>query len=288
MTSLDSLVLHPRTRRLTRMTMEKLPHGLIIDGPVGSGVLTVARAIAASTGSPEFIIHPKKKIKGEFVVDSNDGSVVIEDIRLLYEQTRTKQPGTHVYIIDTGLKSMTTGAQNAFLKLLEEPRDGLHFIIVTHQFDQLLPTITSRSQRLQLLPITDEQTDALIRDIGVRDETKRTRLAFVGRGLPALIHRLASDEGLYEARVAIMRDAKTMISGEMYDKLKIAHRYRDNRSDTLTLLDDINYQLTTVLHGQSDQATSRRIVKDIEKHLETRSRIAAGGNIRLQLTAGIV
>lgn len=281
---LDALVLHPRTKSLAEKLATHLPHGLIIDGPVGSGVLTVAKAMATSVGSPEIIIHPKKKLKGEYVVDPREGSVVIDDIRKLYEQTRTNQPGNQVYIIDTGEKSMTLGAQNAFLKLLEEPRRGVHFIIVTHQFDQLLPTIVSRTQRLSLTPITDEQSNHLIDSLGIADPVKKTRLSFVGRGLPALIKRLANDENTYESRVSIMSDAKTMLGADTYQKLIVAHSYRDNRAGALTLIDDMNHQLRTILRTQPN----KQLVADIERHIATRHKIAVGGNIKLHLTADVL
>lgn len=281
---LDALALHQRTRDLVAHLSTKLPQGLIIEGPTGSGVVTVAKALAESVGSPVFVIEPKKKTKGEFVVDPQEGSVIIDDIRRLYEQTRTKQPGRQVYIIDTGEKSMTIAAQNAFLKLLEEPHDGIHFIIATHRFDQLLPTVVSRCQSLVLLPITDDQTDDLIRTLGVKDQTKQTRLAFVGRGRPALIHRLAANDSLYEARVKIMVDAKTMLGADTYRKLSIIHTYRDNRGDALTLLDDMSYQLQTVIKNQPDS----RFAKSIDKQLEARGRISGGGNIRIQLATVVL
>ena len=280
----DRLVLHPRSRVLCEKLAGHLPHGLIIDGPNGIGALTVARAIAKEIGSPELIIYPKKKVRGESVIDHDEGSVLIEDIRLLYEQARSRQPNTHVYIIDTGRKTMTHGAQNAFLKLLEEPRAKLHFIIVTHQYDQLLPTITSRCQRLSLLPITDKQTNALVDSFRIHDEQKRLRLTFVGKGLPALLTRLASEQELYDARAAIMMDAKAMLGSNYSEKIAIIHKYRDNRANALILIDDINHQLQTIVKSQPEQ----RIVSDIERNLETRRRIAAGGNIRLQLTCGVL
>ncbi len=281
---LDDLVLHPRSQRLAEKLAAHLPHGLIIEGASGVGVVTVAKALASAVGSPHFVILPKKKVKNEFVVDMREGGTVIEDIRLLYEQTRTKQPNKQVYIIDTGEKSMTLGAQNAFLKLLEEPRSGLHFIIATHQPDKLLPTIVSRSQRLSLLAVTDEQTMDIISDLDISDQTKSTRLAFVGRGKPALINQLAADQTAYDARIAIMSDAKTMLGSNTYDKLSVIHRYRDNRGGSLTLIDDMNHQLQTIIRSQPDQ----RLVHDIERHLETRQRIAVGGNIRLQLAADVL
>jgi len=281
---LNDLVLHERTRMLAEKLISNLPHALIIDGPVGTGVLALAKALSHSTGSPEMILQPKKSQNGQMVVDEKEGSIIIEDIRQLYEQTRTRQPQTHVYILDTGERSMTIAAQNAFLKLLEEPRPNLHFIITTHQFDQLLPTIRSRSQRLALLPVSSEQTMDIISGLNISDATTRTRLAFVGRGRPALIKRLAADKTAYDARVQIMSDAKTMIGGTKYEKLVIAHKYRDNRANAVTLLDDINHQLRTLIQTRPDQA----LVRDIATHLETRQKILSGGNIRLQLAADMV
>ncbi len=284
MSLLNQLVLHPRTaKQLTHIT-HNLPHALIISGSIGIGVTQVAKAIAQAVGSPEFVVLPKKKSSTEFVVDMDEGSTVIGDIRLLYTQTRTRQPGKQVYIIDTGQKSMTVGAQNALLKLLEEPRSNVHFIIATHNLDQLLPAIVSRSQQLTLLDITNEQTTKYISELGVTDVTMAKRLAFVGRGRPALIKRLATDKAQYDARVTIMSDAKTILAGNRYEKITALQKYRDSRPDSLTLLGDMIYQLQIVLKSNPD----RRLVADIEGYLKSSDRINAGGNVRLQLTAGVL
>jgi len=282
--TLDELLLHPRTEALARRYSTNLPQALIIEGPSGTGVAAIARALAQSVGSPQLTILPKKKVKNDWVIDLSDGSIIIDDIRQLYEQTRTRQPGESVYILDTGEKSLTVAAQNAFLKLLEEPHSGIHFIIATHQPDLLLPTISSRSQKLSVLPITDAQTNDLLASLPITDTTMRTRLAFVGRGQPALIKRLATDSAAYEKRVAIMSDAKTMLGADVFAKLTLAHRYKDNRADALTLIDDMNYQLQTIIRTQPDP----RLAKQIEQHLATRQRVASGGNIRLQLAADVI
>jgi DNA polymerase III subunit delta' len=278
------LVLHPRTEKLVERLVGDLPHALIIEGPSGIGVVATANYLAHSMGSPALVIKPKKSNAGQMVIDEKEGNIIIEDIRQLYEQTRTKQDHSHVYILDTGERSMTIAAQNAFLKLLEEPRSGLHFIIATHHFNQLLPTIVSRSQRIQLLPVTDEQTRAVIKSVGIEDETKRARLAFVGRGLPALIKKLVSDEKAYLNRVEIMTDAKTMISGSSYDKIKLVQKYRDNRSSVLMLIEDMNYQLHTIIKKTPDQSIAAAISHNIDTH----KNILAGGNIRIQLLSSVL
>lgn len=280
----SDLILHPRSARQLENVKRNLPHALIIEGSVGVGVLQVAKEIARSVGSPEFVIFPKKKVKNEFAIDMNEGNIVIEDVRSLYAQTRTKQPGRQVYIFDTGLRSMTVGAQNALLKLLEEPQNGTHFIIATHNIDQLLPTIVSRSQKLSLLNITTEQTQRFIDTLGIIDDTKTRRLAFVGRGKPALIKRLLEDKDEYDARVAIMTDAKTILGSDIYTKLVVLQKYKENRSDSLTLLEDMIYQLRIILKSRPD----RQLVYDIDRYVESRERIGAGGNIRLQLASSVL
>ncbi|MFZ2544541.1 MAG: AAA family ATPase [Candidatus Saccharimonadales bacterium] len=281
---IKSITLHPRSEQLVEKIIEKMPQGLIIDGPTGIGVLTVAKMIAGKLGAQSFILQPKKKRNGEFVVDHFEGNIIIEDIRKLYEQTRTKQPNKQIYIIDTGEQSMTHSAQNAFLKLLEEPRSDVHFIIATHQFNQLLPTIVSRSLRLPLLPITLEQTNKFIESLQIGDKTKKTRLAFVGQGLPALMTHLANNDKLYNDRVIIMQDAKTMINGSPLEKFTVINRYRENRTDSIMLIDDMNHQLRTALRSRPDT----RIVQTIEKNLDVRGRLSVGGNIRIQLVTSVL
>src|SRR5690606_41517756 len=65
-------------------------------------------------------------------------------IRRLYDLARTK--GSKKYIIIDYAETMAKPAQNAFLKLLEEPNDQIHFILLSHQPQSLLPTIMSRSE----------------------------------------------------------------------------------------------------------------------------------------------
>ncbi len=281
---MTDLLWHSRTRQAVQQLHGNLPQALIVDGPMGVGVLETAKFLASGMGGKVFIVEPKKSQNGQMVIDKDEGNIVIEDIRLLYEQTRTKQPGAQVYVFDTGARSMTVAAQNAFLKLLEEPRTGLYFIIATHRADQLLPTIISRSQRLQLLPITDEQTKQLIASLGVGDATKEARLAFVGRGLPARIKELAYNEKSYEKRVAMMSDAKNMLGGSTYEKLATVHKYKDNRADAVTLVDDMTYQLKVIIQTKADT----KLVADIANYLDVRQKILSGGNIRLQLASAVL
>lgn len=282
--SLADLVLHERTSQLLSKLIHKMPHALILQGESGVGVRTIAQAMAHEIDALSIVIEPKKREKGEPVVNMQEGSVLIDDIRKLYSDTRAKTRKKHVYIIDTGVKGMVPAAQNAFLKLLEEPRAGVYFIIATHRSDLLLPTIKSRAQTVQVLPPSPQQIQAMVQAYGVADPTKVARLNFIGSGRPALVAGLVADEQLYERRVSIMTDAKSLISGDKYGALLLANSYKDKRADA-TLLAEYAVQLMRI--AISHQASQSSVAK-IDKLLVVRDNLAVNCNIRLQLAAYIM
>ena len=51
---------------------------------------------------------------------------------------------------------------NALLKTLEEPEGNVHFILITHDLDALLPTIISRGERFGFLPLSETDYDSFI------------------------------------------------------------------------------------------------------------------------------
>lgn len=279
------LIIHPTTKLHIDMISQNLPHALILNGPSGVGIATIAKQLARHHGSPSLTIEPKKKgSDGKFSVDFDAGSMIIDDIRELYSSTRTKHSQKHVYVFDFGDRTMSVQAQNAFLKLLEEPQDGMHFILATHRLDKLLPTIISRSQTIQILPVLQEQTDELLKSVSNIDQTKRSRLQFIAKGLPAEIIRLQEDDAYYEKRIKIMQDAKTMISGTPYEKLLTTHAYKDDRNGAVTLLSDMMMQLTVVLKSTKNTAQ----VAKLTQLIDTQDALNANGNIRLHLARCVV
>ena len=81
-----------------------------------------------------------------------------------------------------------------------------------------------------------------------------------------------------------MTDAKTMISGTTYEKLQVLQKYKDNRANAAMLVDDMNHQLKIV----TLKTPSSQIVATIDRNLDARERIIAGGNIRLQLAKTVL
>lgn len=282
---MTEIIVHPDIRdQLTNFTSQ-LPHALIINGKRGSGVGDVANYLAKSAGTILAIITPKKRQpNGAYREDYENGSIIIDDIRELYGQTRSKFTSAQIVIIDFGNRSMSVQAQNAFLKLLEEPQQHIHFILATHYIDSLLPTVLSRCQRVYIRPITSQQTAQLLDSLNLTDQTRRARIQYMASGLPAEIMRLAGDDAYYEARVATVQDAKALLEGDGYTRLKIIHAYKDKRGAALQLIDDSIDQLQLAVKRTHQTSAAEQI----NALLEAFDRITANGNIQLQLAKALL
>ena len=278
---MNDITLHPATAKQLERIAKNPPQALIINGKKGIGTTDVALFIAAKLTAVIQTITPKKRIGTQPVEDYDNGAIIIDDIRDLYEQTRSKLTEPRVFIFDFGDRTMTHGAQNAFLKLLEEPQPKIHFILATHHPDALLPTILSRCQRIDLRPITTEQTSRLLDQLAVTDSTKRARIEFIATGLPAELRRLAADQAYYEQRVETVQHARAIIEGTPYARLLIIRKYKDQRPQALQLIDDVLLQLQRSLTRSYD----KRLIDQIDALVAAYEKIKANGNIQLQLTS---
>lgn len=70
--------------------------------------------------------------------------ITIEQVKSLITRLSMRQVAEQ-YIIIRPADSMGEEAANAFLKNLEEPKEKIHFILVTDEPSKLLPTILSRA-----------------------------------------------------------------------------------------------------------------------------------------------
>lgn len=139
-----------------------LPHAFLISGPEGSGKTTLATEIAAALncerrGEGELPCHVcntcrrikdgsfidvkwLKKPKDKMTLGVNEVRAFREDMFLSATESDFK-----IYVIDDADK-MTPNAQNALLKVLEEPPSNVVIFMLTESDDAILTTIKSRAQ----------------------------------------------------------------------------------------------------------------------------------------------
>ncbi|HNP96367.1 MAG TPA: DNA polymerase III subunit [Cyclobacteriaceae bacterium] len=77
---------------------------------------------------------------------------------------------------------MHGSAANGILKILEEPPQNTYFLLVSNAHDQLLPTILSRTQLVQVPQLTDDELSQYLKDHTDSSETDRTNILQVADG----------------------------------------------------------------------------------------------------------
>jgi DNA polymerase-3 subunit delta' len=270
------LALHPATQLLIDSLQKESPQSLLLSGTSGVGLYTIATELAAT--SKTHVVQPQTA-KGEVGL----GIIGVEAIRNLYEHTRTKTTNARTVIIDNADK-MSLSAQGAFLKLLEEPNESTRFILTSHAPNSLLPTIRSRVQEFHARVLTDEQSKEFIKALGVNDATKQAQLQFLAAGLPAELTRLVQDDDYFQARAAVIADARNLIAASIYQKLRIIQSYRTNREEAIRLIDSS----MAILRFSLTNKPQPNLVQQLAILLSARERILANQNIALQLARAVL
>ena len=91
------------------------------------------------------------------IIHVNEDAIKIEAIRQLQEQVKYgPSQSKYLVVIIHNSDRFTTQAANAFLKTLEEPPEGVKFVLMTNKPLNLLTTIRSRCQSLFFPVVTTE------------------------------------------------------------------------------------------------------------------------------------
>ncbi|HVN26817.1 MAG TPA: AAA family ATPase [Candidatus Paceibacterota bacterium] len=176
----------------------RLGHGYILFGPSMTGKATFARAFARylEAGTLEVPDDATVLQDAKFIVPSGDsiGIDAVREIRNFLWQKPAASPRRTLVIDDADL--MTTEAQNALLKVTEEPPASSLLIIVASDIDAILPTIASRLPRVHFGPVAEREIEAWLGGDEKTPKGKAQAAAKRAMGKPGLAYRLLHDKAL--------------------------------------------------------------------------------------------
>lgn len=152
----------------------RFPHALLLEGEAGSGrrMLAACIARAAVCREPDFTRRPcgvcaacQKTTHPDIVTFGGDGAALsVDTIRRLREEAYVL-PNESPYrvMILAQAHTMTPQAQNALLKILEEPPAHVLFVLTCNNRSQLLQTICSRCVCIPVSPVEWEEALPVLR-----------------------------------------------------------------------------------------------------------------------------
>lgn len=139
--SWDALIGQPHIRKILQNQIEtdNIKHAYLFCGGAGTGKTTSARIVAN-------LINEGKGSPIELDCASRNG---VEDVRDIIEESRHKpfECKYKIFIMDE-CHMLSQGANNALLKILEEPPEWVIFIFCTTDPQKVIGTIHSRVQKL--------------------------------------------------------------------------------------------------------------------------------------------
>lgn len=205
----------------------RLPHAWLIGGQKGIGKATLAFRFARFLlrgehgadmfGTPprDLFVDPAEPVFSRIASSGhsdlltverswNDktnkwrGEIGVDDVRRLgpfFSQTAA-EGGWRVAIVDAA-DEMNRNAQNALLKILEEPPSRGLLLLVCHAPGRLLPTIRSRCRALALRPLDDSAMEKVLGDILPTVQAKeRQHLIRLSAGSPGRAMALHAAGGI--------------------------------------------------------------------------------------------
>lgn len=217
-----------------------LSHAYFFEGPKHIGKMTAALEWASSffppaeqgfitAGShPDVIALSIDRHLSE-KAEENKNTIGVDDIRELRRlmALSTRSGSRRIAIID-GAEDMTPEAQNALLKILEEPGEGKLFILVSHDASRLLPTVLSRAVSLSFSYLSDADMQKFVKEFGVfgRDEAE---FLFCAGGRPGVLARMFEDA---EFRAGARERKKMIVSlakAPLFERMRAVSVFAGNR-----------------------------------------------------------
>ncbi len=216
----DRVVGQPRAVSLLSADLARgAAHAYLLTGPRGTGRGQAARVFAAillcpdrGCGVCDTCTRVLRGVHPDVSLVEPDGPTltrtqVMEELR----RPATLRPleGSHKVFIVREADSMTDAAANAFLKVLEEPPEGVVFMLLAESRDSCKGTIVSRCRQVPFGAVPPDALAAVLEaEFGV-GAAQAVLVARLATGVPGRARRMLADDPeltRYQRIAAIMRD----------------------------------------------------------------------------------
>ncbi len=244
------MIVNPRTDTLLRAYETRPVSSLILSGETGSDIYNIALAMSSNLLGP-------KLVNNLLIILPEEGKKIgIDSVRDLKSSFNTiikaKRKIGRVAIIVSAEK-LSREAQNALLKIIEEPVKNSSLILLTSDLSKLLPTIRSRCQNIPILPITKKQAYDYGEANGVSIPTI-DRALLLSRGESMLFENIVSKES--DGLTKQISNAKEFLGMSIFDRLRQQKTY-SNTGDLNTLIDGLKRISEAAMHSAKDANVRR-------------------------------
>lgn len=279
---------------LAGLVAEKRTQTVLLSGPPGSGKTAWAEALAAAwlceNPGPdgacgtcascryfEAGTHPDYEM---LAPEKEGGQIPIENLRrrVHAEVSMAPQVGKRrVWLIEGD--ALSEAAQNALLKVLEEPPAHAFFVLTVRETARLLPTLLSRAVCLAIPPLSREALEQLLEKAGFADDERRSLAVTFARGLPGTALEIAREERFPRLRRQVLDWLKGFGERSLAEVLTSDYQFfeaeRQDLSDIFLFWQSFMRDLTLIGRGAKDELLMHRDLAPELRALAERLRLSA-------------
>ena len=217
-----------------RSINDSFSHANLITGDDGIGKSIVAKYLAS------VIIGKKNNSESIDIVRyyPSSNSFGVDEVRNIIDEVNKKPyEGDRKVLILYKCDKLTVQAQNALLKTIEEPPQGVYLILLSDSLETILDTIQSRCQVYKLTPLSKEEISSYIEDKypSLSLDAKQAALAY-STGVPGKVDRFIEDQKLKDLRDTCIELFEDILKREQGVVLKYEEILKNSKEEQIELL----------------------------------------------------
>jgi DNA polymerase-3 subunit delta' len=258
------------------ISMDKVSHAYIINGPKESGKMMLAEAFAAALqcekGGPEPCMECRSCHQAAdrnqpdiiYVSHEKPNTIGVDDVRRQINDDIAIKPYSSrykIYIVDEAEK-MNQQAQNALLKTIEEPPAYGIIILLTTNADSFLQTIRSRCIILDIKAVrSDVIRSYLMQQYQVPDYQADVCVAFAQGNVGKAI-QLASSEDFNDLKASALQLMKRLDEIDLYEMTQAVKQISEYKLQIEDYFDLMMIWFRDILYMKATNDVNGLIFKD--------------------------
>lgn len=237
---------------------KKISHAYIFDGSEGIGKLKCAKIFASGILCEDFSsdlcgvcntcrltkgdVHPDLKVLDLSIGEDGKqrASISVESIRQFKKEVYLKPfyNGRKIYILENAEK-MTVEAQNAMLKIFEEPPSYITIILITNGLSKILTTIKSRAVIYKFSNLNPKELENYLNKYYNNIDNKNVYANISGGSISKMIELISDEESLkfrdkvLDAFFELINNSNKTAVNALFD---IFMKNKDLKSDIIKLM----------------------------------------------------
>ncbi len=171
------------------------------------------------------------------IITPVDGNIEIEEIRKAKERLSLKPYHNKIkaLIIDDS-HLMKSDAQNAFLKMLEEPKGDTLIIFITPFREMLLKTIRSRAQEIKFSLVSNEEIEKYLISLGASSK-KAKEISLISSGQIGKAINFFEDKSKMDFFNKSIEDIIFLSRSSINQRFQYAEKLKDDKIKIIEILD---------------------------------------------------